>query len=77
MNGVLPMIWLVALGFAAVAYVLAIALAHEAAHDKGYEMGGRVWLIGLFLTPILAGILVAALPDKRARELLERNSRSS
>ena len=77
MDGVLSVIWLVVLGFVAVAYILAIALAHEAACDKGYEMGGRVWLIGLLLTPIVAGILVAALPDKRARELLERNNRSS
>lgn len=38
--------------------------------EKGYEgKRGTVWLLGIFCTIVVAGLYVAALPDKFARPL--------
>lgn len=51
-----------------VAWVNAINLYLAALAEKGYELDnsirGKIWLIGLFATPLAAGLYVAALPDR-------------
>ena len=49
-----------------VAYFLSISMMVKTAKEKGCPWGGgRLWFIGLFTTPIVLGIIVAALPDRR------------
>lgn len=50
-----------------VAWLMAINLFAKIARAKGYykDGAGILWFIGIFATPIVVGIYVAALPDKR------------
>lgn len=50
-----------------VAWLMAINLFAKIARSKGYykDGAGILWFIGIFATPIVVGIYVAALPDKR------------
>lgn len=52
-----------------VAWLTAISMFIDAARAKGYTMSETkyMWLVGIFLTPITAGLYVAALPDKSNR----------
>ena len=51
-----------------VAWVTAIKLYISVISEKGYAVDnsirGKIWLIGLFATPIAAGIYVNSLPDR-------------
>ena len=49
-----------------VAWLTAISMFIDAAKAKGYTMSETkyMWFVGIFLTPITAGLYVAALPDK-------------
>lgn len=58
-----------------VASIAAIKFLYDAALDKGYERLGLVF-IGIFASPIVMGICVAALPDKETRRLLRKVSES-
>ena len=49
-----------------VAWYLWIALMVDSAVDKGCTWGkGRLWFIGLFLTPLALGLVVIGMPDRR------------
>ena len=50
-----------------VAWLMATNLFIKIARAKGYykDGAGLLWFIGIFATPIVVGIYVAALPDKR------------
>ena len=49
-----------------VAWCLWIALMVDSAVDKGCTWGkGRLWFIGLFLTPLALGLVVIGMPDRR------------
>lgn len=54
---------------ALVAWLLAINLLIKVGAAKGYAMDnkGLLWFIGIFATPIVVGLYVAALPDNRAK----------
>ena len=48
-----------------VAYFMAISSLVKTARAKGCPFGsGKLWFIGLFTTPVILGILVAAQPDR-------------
>lgn len=49
------------------AWVLAISLFIKAGKAKGHSMenAGLLWFVGIFATPIVVGMYVASLPDKR------------
>jgi heme/copper-type cytochrome/quinol oxidase subunit 2 len=48
-----------------VAYFMSISMMVKVAKQKGCPWGsGKLWFIGLFTTPIVLGIIVAALPDR-------------
>lgn len=48
-----------------VAYFMAIGSLVKTARAKGCPFGsGKLWFIGLFTTPIILGVLVAAQPDR-------------
>lgn len=50
-----------------VAYFMAISTLVKTARAKGCPFGsGKLWFLGLFTTPILLGIIVAAQPDRGA-----------
>lgn len=47
-------------------YLVFISLLVNAAKEKGAcDTGGRMWLVGLTLTPIALALYVIALPDRR------------
>ena len=47
-------------------YLVFINLLVDAAKEKGAcDIGGRMWLVGLMLTPIALALYVIALPDRR------------
>lgn len=48
------------------AWLLAISLFAKIAKEKGYfeDGAGILWFMGIFATPIVAGLYVLALPDK-------------
>ncbi len=49
-----------------VAYFLSISTMVKSAKEKGCPWGGgRLWFIGLFTTPIVLGLIVAGLPDRK------------
>ncbi len=49
-----------------VAYFMSISMMVKSAKEKGCPWGGgRLWFIGLFTTPIVLGLIVAALPDRK------------
>lgn len=51
-----------------VAWLMAISLFVDSARMKGYYRdggSGALWFIGIFATPIVVGIYVASLPDKK------------
>ena len=49
-----------------VAYFLSISMMVCSAVEKGCPWGkGRLWFIGIFTTPIVLGVIVAGLPDRR------------
>lgn len=49
-----------------VAWIMSISMFIDAARAKGYKMKktGVIWFVGIFATPIVAGLYVNALPDK-------------
>lgn len=51
------------------AWLMAINLLIKVGAAKGYSMDnkGLLWFIGIFATPIVVGLYVAALPDNRLR----------
>ncbi len=52
-----------------VAYFMAISSLVKTAHAKGCPFSnGKLWFIGLFTTPIILGLLVAAQPDRSLKE---------
>lgn len=52
-----------------VAYFMAISSLVKTARAKGCPFSsGKLWFIGLFTTPIILGILVAAQPDRGPKE---------
>ena len=53
---------------ALVAWLMAINLFVGIGKSKGYfeDGAGMLWFIGIFATPIVVGLYVAALPDKNA-----------
>ena len=61
--GLLIIIFLVLLMFIP-AYIVAINMFIEAAERKGNDVStGMLWFVGIFLSPIVVGLYVAALPD--------------
>lgn len=63
-----------------VAWINAINLYLAALAEKGYELDnsvrGKIWLIGLFATPIAAGLYVASLPDRSQQPSSKTNIES-
>jgi amino acid permease len=51
--------------FVFVAYFSAIGLLITAAQERGRKKTGSLWLIGIFTSPIVLGLCVIALPDKK------------
>lgn len=51
---------------AVIAWIMSIYMFIDAARAKGYKMKktGMIWFVGIFTTPIVAGLYVNALPDK-------------
>lgn len=60
--GIPLLVWVVVF----VAWLLAISLIIKAAQAKGWHKDGtgKLWFIGIFATPIILGLYVAALPDR-------------
>lgn len=57
---------LVLIGLVIAGYLVFINLLVNAAKEKGArDMGGRMWLVGLTLTPIALALYVIVLPDRR------------
>lgn len=52
----------------AVAGLMAIDLFINLAREKGHKLdnSGMLWFVGIFASPIVLGLYVAALPDKRS-----------
>ncbi len=50
-----------------IAWLMSIDLLIKVGAAKGYSMDnkGLLWFIGIFATPIVVGLYVAALPDNR------------
>lgn len=63
----LATISVIVLIFVLCAWLAAIALFIGVRKDKGYSSEGEwlLWVIGIFATPIVVGLFVIALPDKR------------
>lgn len=63
-----------------VAWVNAINLYLAALAEKGYELDnsirGKIWFIGLFATPLAAGLYVASLPDRSQQPSNKTNTES-
>ena len=59
-----------------VAWVLAMMLITNIAEEKGYDISGRLWFIGLFGLIVTPAIIVAALPDKKQNSLSNKTSKS-
>lgn len=59
-----------------VAWLMTINLLIKVGAAKGYSMDnkGLLWFIGIFATPIVVGLYVAALPDNRLRSAEEASS---
>ena len=58
-------------------FVLVMGTLFEIAKEKGYtNLGAQLIWIGVLGTPIISAIIVAALPDKKLRSLLEKNQAS-
>lgn len=51
-----------------VAWLLAINLLIKVGEAKGHALSnkGLLWFIGIFATPIVVGLYIIALPDRRA-----------
>lgn len=51
------------------AWIASIGLLISAGRAKGHQMenAGLLWYIGILASPVVLGLYVAALPDKRAR----------
>ena len=47
-----------------IAYILAVKAFADLAEGKGYKTG-LIWFIGLFATPIVAGLYTMQLPEKK------------
>lgn len=49
-----------------IACLIAISLIVKAAQAKGWHKDGtgKLWFIGIFATPVVLGLYVAALPDR-------------
>ena len=73
------MISIVVLAFVLCAWIAAIALFIGVKREKGYssEGNGLLWIIGIFATPIVVGLYVIALPDKRLVSASEAASQRS
>jgi hypothetical protein len=44
---------------------MAISLLVNAAKEKGHLRVGLLWFIGIFTSPVVLGLCVIALPDRR------------
>ena len=55
---------------AIVAWIMSINMFIDAARAKGYKMKktGVIWFVGIFATPIVAGLYVNALPNKNKED---------
>lgn len=53
-----------------VAWIMSINMFIDAARAKGYKMKktGMIWFVGIFATPIVAGLYVNALPNKNKED---------
>ena len=53
-----------------VAWIMSISMFIDAARAKGYKMkkAGVIWFVGIFATPIVAGLYVNALPNKNKED---------
>lgn len=53
-----------------VAWIMSISMFIDAARAKGYKMKktGMIWFVGIFATPIVAGLYVNALPNKNKED---------
>ena len=53
-----------------VAWIMSISMFIDAARAKGYKMKktGVIWFVGIFATPIVAGLYVNALPNKNKED---------
>lgn len=53
-----------------VAWIMSINMFIDAARAKGYKMKktGVIWFVGIFATPIVAGLYVNALPNKNKED---------
>lgn len=62
-----------------VAWLLAIYLFVKAAKDKGYYQDDSaqvllLWFIGIFASPIVVGLYVSSLPDKRVQQSIAQSA---
>ena len=66
MLGVISILYLLIAIAVLAAWLLSIRLLIQAGESKGYSMSNRalIWFIGIFATPIVAGLYIVALPDK-------------
>lgn len=70
MEGLITLITLALCIAVLVAWIMAIAMFVEIAEEKGHYRNGAglLWFVGLFASPIVLGLYVAALPDKKQRK---------
>lgn len=58
--------------FCLTAWLVSIRIFIEIAREKGYfckEGSGWLWFAGIFATPIIPGIIVASLPERKVDEV--------
>lgn len=70
MEGLITLITLALCIAVLVAWIMAIAMLVKMAKEKGHcrNGAGLLWFVGLFASPIVLGLYVAALPDKKQRK---------
>ena len=75
---ILVVVWIV---FWLAIVALVANVLGDAAHRKGHKVGGKIFALALFATPIVAGLYVIALPDRgiklKANSLVDRVQRQS
>lgn len=66
MEGLITLITLALCIAVLVAWIMAIAMLVKMAKEKGHyrDGAGMLWFVGLFASPIVLGLYVAALSDK-------------
>lgn len=55
---------LVIIVFMLAAFFMSLVEFCKIAKDKGHKKTAAIWIFGIFLTPIVAGIYTIALPDR-------------